>query len=60
MNSDRGQRVVVADVSISFGNLTWLLVKLAFAAIPALIIVLCILFTVGFALGLVGGILKGI
>jgi hypothetical protein len=34
--------VVVTDLDISFNNLVWLLVKIALAAIPALLILLIV------------------
>ncbi len=36
---NKGREVVVTDVDISFGNMVMLLVKLAFASIPAMIII---------------------
>lgn len=47
--------VVITDVRIPFWSLVWLLVKLAFAAIPAAILVTVIWMIV---IGLIGGMLQ--
>ncbi|QDG52124.1 hypothetical protein FIV42_15650 [Persicimonas caeni] len=43
----RLQEVVVADVDISFGNMVMLLIKLAFASIPAAIIIWVVMLVFG-------------
>jgi len=48
--------VVIVDVDISFGNLVGLLVKLAFAVIPALLIIGFILFGIALFFGVVTGV----
>ena len=59
-----GQEVVVTDVDISFGNMVMLLVKLAFAAIPAMFIIwffwAVFAFIMMAVLGVGGSILSGI
>lgn len=47
------QRVVVTDVDIKFWSMVRLLVKLAFAGIPAMLIVMFIVYFVGMILGMV-------
>jgi hypothetical protein len=39
MNQESPQRVVVTDIDVSFAQMVTLLIKLAFASIPAAIIV---------------------
>ncbi len=47
------QPVVVTDVDIRFWSMVRLLVKLAFAGIPAMLIVMFIVYFVGMMLGMV-------
>ena len=58
------RKVVVTDVDISFGNMVMLLIKLAFASIPAAIIVWMVFAFMGFVLmsvlGIGGAVLSGL
>lgn len=47
------QSVVVTDVDIRFWSMVRLLVKLAFAGLPALLIVMFIIYAVGMVLGMI-------
>ena len=56
-DSNDSSKVVVTDFAIPFGSLVILLVKLALAAIPAIIILVMILVPVSFVLyGLVSSV----
>lgn len=50
------QRVVITGLEIPFWDLVWLLVKLAIAAIPAIIILMFIVFVVSSLLALSGSL----
>ena len=56
-------RVTVADLDISFFNLVWLMIKISFASIPAMIVVSAVLWTLALAgimlLGVFGFALGG-
>ena len=54
-DTSHAQPVVVVDVKIKFWSLVVLMIKVAFAAIPAAIIVWMISFLIISALGLIGG-----
>ena len=60
----RTRKVVVTDVDISFGNMVMLLIKFAFASIPAAIIVWLFFAFMGFlfmsVLGVGGALLSGL
>ncbi len=49
--AEPGYRVVVADIDIPFTRLVAFLVKLAFASIPAAIIVIVVLRLIGWVIG---------
>lgn len=51
------QPVVVLDVNMSFGTMVMFMVKLAFATIPAMIIIFLVIVAIGAAFGLLGGLL---
>ncbi|MDS4026457.1 MAG: hypothetical protein RKO25_05665 [Candidatus Contendobacter sp.] len=51
MNPPLPQPVVVIDVNIRFWSMVWLLVKLTFAGIPAMLIVMFIVYIAFLALG---------
>lgn len=52
---DGGARVTITDIEMPFGSLIVLMVKWAFAAIPAIILVFTIIFVVFLAVVAVGG-----
>ncbi|QEY75153.1 hypothetical protein [Pseudomonas denitrificans (nom. rej.)] len=54
------QPVVVLDVNMSFGTMVMFMVKLAFATIPAMIIIFGVLLAIGAAFGLLGGLLGAV
>ncbi len=57
---DRPARVVITDIDISFGSLVLLMIKVAFAAIPASIILSIIVFVVAFIFSACGLALGGL
>ena len=64
LQAKRTRKVVVTDVDISFGNMVMLLIKFAFASIPAAIIVWLFFAFMGFlfmsVLGVGGALLSGL
>ena len=59
--TEEKQRVVVTDLDISFFQLVWLMIKISFASIPAMIIVsvimsgvMAVMFSIFMALGVLG------
>lgn len=53
------QRVTIVDLDVSFGNLVWLLFKIAIASVPAAFLVLTIVGAALAALGLFGAAVGG-
>lgn len=52
--------VVVVDVRVRFWTLVWFLVKLAFASIPAMLLICLIGMAIAVAVGGTGGLLRGL
>jgi hypothetical protein len=56
IDAENIQRVTVADIDMRFGSMVWFMVKWAFAAIPAFIIIFVILLVAfAFLSAFVGG-----
>lgn len=53
-------RVVVADIEMNFGSMVVFMIKWAFAAIPALVIIGAIFVAIAFAFALLTGALNAI